>query len=237
MTESWSWVANRHTLRSGDQACNLNSTVALRASPLPSLSAECTFLLQHAGLNGEKPVTATFTGGSPTSTQGNGNNGSGNTTNKNGSLSAGAKAGIALGALAIVGAVLVAILVLLRRRKNQLKRNAPVEAGPGTPSGAVFYKYNISEAPGSIPYKGSSQGTPELQSSWMPPMVAAHRDPVELAAGSRNHSTTQLVHDETFAHKYGGAGDAADQASGSPTELQTGTTNTYSPQEKANLKK
>ena len=211
MTESWSWLANRHSLRSGDQACNLNNTVSLRSSPLPSPCPECVFLLQQAGVNGEKPVTATFTGNPTTSTAAMPASGNG----KNGSLSTGAKAGIALGALVIVGAVLAGILVILRRRKNQLKRKGLVEAGPGTPSSAVYYKYNIAEAPGSTPEKRYSHRTPELPSSWMPPLVSNDRDPVELAA----------------------AGDTTDHASQHPAELQTGTTTGTPQPEKGDIKR
>ncbi|KAH7112570.1 Glucanosyltransferase-domain-containing protein [Dendryphion nanum] len=202
MTESWSWLANRHTLRSGDQSCNLNNTVSLRPAP-PAPGPECSFLLQQAGLNGEKAVTATFTGSSATGSPSNasgGSSGSGNSGGSSSSLSAGAKAGIAIGALGGVALILGAMLIVLRRRKNALKQKTPISEAPSSsddPSALppVYYRYDISEAHGSDPgVKGVRHGTQELHSSWGPHMMGDNTFVAELPAGggSKNASVTRL---------------------------------------------
>ncbi|KAF2246398.1 carbohydrate-binding module family 43 protein [Trematosphaeria pertusa] len=129
LTAQYSWAVNEYWQTHGDDSCDLDGTAELRGAR-PAPSGDCKFLLDQAGENGEKTVTA-FLNSTPAPTSTSGATTESTTddasTGKT-SLSAGAKAGIGVGVFAFVVFALLGILYFLRRKKQENKaKEAPYE--------------------------------------------------------------------------------------------------------------
>ncbi|KAF2006640.1 carbohydrate-binding module family 43 protein [Amniculicola lignicola CBS 123094] len=180
-SEVYSWAVNKISQSGG--SCNFNGTAEPRPSPVRSVG-ECKFLLDQVGVDGEGTLTASFT---PTATPDANKSQEGpSETTKSGSLSIGAKAGIGLGACVVAIAVLLGILFLLRRLKQQRKDQSAMSTSAQNPqtnveeyigkpemdgTGSDVHKRRASELPGD-------EGGVEAQVGLG--FLAVNQSPVEL---------------------------------------------------------
>ena len=157
----------------------------------PAPNAQCSFLLNQVGTNGDGALTATL---APSAT-----NLSTSSSSKSG-LSTGAKAGIGLGVLVFVAAILAGILLVLRHKKRAQKEQGAdarsTEAqGVGLLPMEQEYKYQnqVSELPEESQLAAEAPAAPVKYRSMNvePVEMPDYSHPAELGDGSRPGSGTQ----------------------------------------------